>query len=61
MTLRDYIKIKLRELGADGLYCGDGECGCSIDELAPCEAINLDECEPAKLGENDLFYPMDPE
>lgn len=35
------------------------ECGCGINDLAPCEAINLDDCEPAKLKADNLFYPME--
>jgi hypothetical protein len=59
MNLKDLIKQKLKELGADGLYCGWCECGCSIEELGLCNSVDLDECEPAKLGEDELFYPME--
>jgi hypothetical protein len=35
-------------MGADGLCNSDGECGCGIDDLAPCDCINLSECVAAK-------------
>jgi len=46
------IKIKLEFEGYGGLYC-DGQCGCEVDDLAPCgmaEKIDGDEwingCQP---------------
>jgi len=46
MTVGDIIKKYLDDNGFDGLVCSDGECGCLKDELAPCENVNLDSCEP---------------
>ncbi len=42
----EIITIYLRERGLDGL-AGD-ECGCSVDDLAPCDCINLYKCVPAR-------------
>ena len=48
--MRAYIIKALKEKGYTGLYngevCNEG-CGCGIDDLAPCECLNLDECKPA--------------
>ncbi len=48
--IRTYIIKALKEKGYTGLYngevCNEG-CGCSIDDLSPCECLNLDECKPA--------------
>ena len=34
----------MEEHGYDGLVNSYIECGCSVDDLAPCDCINLDEC-----------------
>jgi len=44
-TVRDMIRSKLRRLGCDGL-AGE-ECGCGIDDLAPCGGDCLG-CRPAR-------------
>ena len=46
MKARDLLSKSLGDQGFDGLFNGDGECGCEISDLAPCECLNLDECEP---------------
>lgn len=46
MTVRDIVRAYLKDNGYAGL-AGD-ECGCSLDDLAPCECDPLD-CEPADL------------
>lgn len=43
MTVREILTEYLRQHGYDGLY-SPGECGCSLDELAPCGGLSLD-CE----------------
>jgi hypothetical protein len=48
MNAREMLQEALRLLGADGLCNPDAECGCDIDDLAPCEACNLTECRAAK-------------
>ena len=47
-TVDDIIRTVLVEMGADGLCNPDGECGCGIEDLAPCDCINLAVCVPAK-------------
>lgn len=60
MNAKDIIQKALREMGADGLCNPDEECGCDIDDLAPCECVNLDECRAAKKmisepGSHEMF------
>lgn len=46
LTVRNILVAELKRLGADGL-AGD-ECGCSIDDLCPCESSALD-CVAARF------------
>ena len=46
MTTKEIIENYLRENSFDGLVQIDLECGCGLDDLAPCDQIGLD-CEPA--------------
>jgi hypothetical protein len=46
MTAREIIEKYLKDNGYDGLCNSDVECGCDLDELAPCDSNMLD-CEPA--------------
>ena len=46
MNVMEIVKSHLEKIGADGLCNGDAECGCGIDELAPCESIGH-ACVPA--------------
>jgi len=51
MGTLESIKVKLIQQGYSGLYC-DGECGCVVDDLAPCGECEQDDegwinhCEP---------------
>jgi len=47
-SLYKVIVDYLKEIGADGLCNPDAECGCDIDNLAPCDCIDLQNCVPAK-------------
>ena len=61
MNAKDILKKALTDMGADGLWngsLGEEACGCGIDDLDPCDCCNINECEPAKLHEDGLFYPM---
>jgi len=40
----DIITNYLKENGYDGLYYGQ-ECGCELDDLCPCEEVDLN-CQP---------------
>ena len=60
--IRDYLKTN----GYDGLF-HDSDCGCKIDDLAPCGEC-MDDCEPGYLypapngGEFDWYIvPVKPE
>jgi hypothetical protein len=48
MNALNLLKKALIEMGADGLCCPGEECGCGLDDLAPCDCLNLRECEAAK-------------
>ena len=43
MTVIEIIQGYLREYGFDGL-AGD-ECGCLLDDIAPCGEMNVNDCE----------------
>jgi len=45
MTVKEIIVKYLKENGYDGLRHPDGECGCEINDLGPCDGT-LDNCEP---------------
>lgn len=47
-SLYEVIKDYLKKIGADGLCNPDADCGCDINDLAPCECIDLQNCVPAK-------------
>ena len=47
-TVNDLLRAALLEMGGDGLCNCEESCGCGIEDLAPCECINLSECVPAK-------------
>ena len=47
-TSLQLLSEALTAMGADGLCNPDEDCGCDIEELAPCENLNLSECKAAK-------------
>lgn len=49
MNFRTIVSEWLTGHGYEGLVNGDGECGCPIDDLMPCEnsIAGLGDCEPA--------------
>ena len=49
MNIREIVAEYLKAHKCDGL-CGD-ECGCSLDDLMPCECPNMDHCVAAVKGE----------
>jgi hypothetical protein len=44
-TVKEIVIAALKEMGADGLC--EGECGCGLDNLMPCETVPI-WCVPAK-------------
>jgi hypothetical protein len=53
----ELLIIKLREIGADGLYNPYGECGCGINDLEPCDNCDLSFCEAARYDKvSGLYY-----
>ena len=48
-TVREIVAEWLDSHGYDGLVNVDGECGCPLDDLMPCEntIAGLGDCEPA--------------
>ena len=59
MNAKSLLKKALTDMGADGLCNAESDCGCGLDDFEPCLVCNLDECVPANLGEDGLFYPME--
>lgn len=53
-TVIEIVSEHLRTIGADGLVCPDAECGCKLDDMAPCGG-NFSACQPGYLSE-----PRDP-
>ena len=68
MTVEQFLNDKMPEIlksfGYDGLYydgpLGADDCGCGIEELAPC-GNSLMGCEPAYKWPNGEWYPDKPE
>lgn len=58
INVKNIIIKGLEELGAVGLCNPAEECGCDIDDLAPCDCVNVEECVPAKLDEG-LLSPIE--
>ena len=44
-TIKEIIIKYLKKNGYSGLYNGDIECGCPIEDIPLCEYPNLDECK----------------
>jgi len=46
INVKTILSEYLKQHGYDGLFNAELECGCTIDDLFPCEA-DFSECEPA--------------
>jgi hypothetical protein len=55
-SLEEVVREYLQANGYDGLCYPDLECGCAKDDLFPCGEPDYDECKPAYLGSDDLYY-----
>ena len=58
-TIRQILIAQLTALGGGGLCYPALECGCGLDDLAPCGYIDIDRCKPAKKGDDGLYYVME--
>lgn len=45
MNCQDMLISWLKEHGYDGLAAPELECGCSLEDFAPCKGVDLDLCE----------------
>ena len=55
MTVKQIIKAYLEDHKFDGLTSRSTDCGCSKDDLFPCED-NFEKCEPAYCAPTDDKY-----
>jgi len=55
VSVEDVIKRYLEESDFDGLYNEVGECGCRIDDLAPCGNLSLNCVFGYLVIDNDSF------
>jgi hypothetical protein len=44
-TVIQIVREHLTAIGADGLVCPDADCGCKLDDLAPC-CSDISDCQP---------------
>jgi len=58
LCVGEMLRDKLYKIGADGLCNPIKECGCSIDDLAPCGCIYIRECVAAKKSRKDYYTIM---
>jgi hypothetical protein len=56
MNCTDIIKQHIKENGFDGLYNCEGECGCIMSDIAPCDRIETDTCHPGYLQADKEEY-----
>lgn len=63
MDILEVIKAKIADSDCDGLCNIDAECGCGVDELAPCEDGPHRDCVLAKsrtLGDDEYIGDVGP-
>jgi hypothetical protein len=60
-TVKSIVERWLKENGYDGLYTGNGECGCRLGDLIPCDSP-CDQCEAGYLlpGDADAEWYIGP-
>ncbi len=54
-TILEILREWLKAHGYDGLRDEDSECGCSLDDFAPCD-MPEPSCLPAYRGIDSLMY-----
>ena len=59
ITVGEIVRLYLEKNGFDGLCCDtfhhfDEPCGCSIDDLCPCDDYNVSSCRAAYKKECSL-------
>lgn len=57
ISISDLLRHRLEELGADGLVNVAEECGCFVDNLAPCQGPDVEECWAARLRDDKSGTP----
>jgi hypothetical protein len=63
MTLNEIIKTAIVAAGGNGLCNSDRECGCGIEDIAPCYTVDLNECTIARgrvLGPDEHIGELGP-
>jgi hypothetical protein len=58
-TIREILKAQIASLGGNGLCDPELECGCGLDDFAPCGCLDIDGCKVAKRREDGLYYVME--
>ncbi len=48
MKVRELLEQAIKQAGGDGLCCPHEECGCGLDDLAPCVMFDVNDCRLAK-------------
>jgi hypothetical protein len=59
MEILIQVKCRLEAEGYDGLYC-PGECGCTLEDLAPCGECNTEDGEDWINGCEAGYKHIDP-
>ena len=59
-SVRDIVIEKIKTTpGCDGLCNGACQCGCGIDDFAPCEDGPYCDCELAKRNDDGIYETME--
>lgn len=62
MNAKELLKMKLQEIGADGLVNTTMDCGCGVENLAPddsCDCYDLLDCLVAWKGKDGRYHPFE--